>query len=299
MDVKISEQKLAICDYIYEEKANLKIKTPEQTINLPYEIEDIPEGKPELSFDYSEKHQPLNSDDLLEIGTERYGLEPDSVQALLENLYHSGWINYPRADQLKAEDEPIHLIKPYDEYKGILQERQILKVIHDSETSNYIKKGTWKLKINNQPIAQDSGFVYGNDPMEYTEDKFDIAIKREGTTPAMLIKYLNANNISTPATRTAQLTELKQAGIISLVDKHYILDKRGITFKAAYDYYSEYSFNAIDLNNRIKQANSTGEISLILEEIKPISRNETRKILTEKANSLIEAQDDLAELEEF
>ncbi|MHA1978461.1 MAG: hypothetical protein ACW98I_16275 [Candidatus Hodarchaeales archaeon] len=109
-DVKISEQKLAICDYLYQDRAYLEIKTPEQEIILPYNIEDIPEGKPVLKFDYSGKYEPLNSDDLLEIGTERYGLEPDSVQAILENLYHSGWINYPRADLLKAEDEPIHLL---------------------------------------------------------------------------------------------------------------------------------------------------------------------------------------------
>ncbi|MHA2243895.1 MAG: hypothetical protein ACXADY_02910 [Candidatus Hodarchaeales archaeon] len=298
-DVKISEQKLAICDFIYQERAYLEIQTPEQTITLPYEIKDIPEGKPELLFDYSGKYEPLNSDDLLEIGTERYGLEPDSVQAILENLYHSGWINYPRADLLKAEDEPIHLLRPYEEYKGTTQERQILKVIHDSETSNYIKKGTWKLKVDNQVVAQESGFVYGNDPFNYSEDQFDIKIRRKGTTPSDLIKYLNRNNISTPATRTAQLAELKQAGIITLIDKHYVLDKRGIAFKAAYDYYNEYSFNAIDLNNRIKQAKNSDEILLILDEIEPISRKETRQIIKQKANSLIEAQDDLAELEEF
>ncbi|MHA1974958.1 MAG: hypothetical protein ACTSW1_18340 [Candidatus Hodarchaeales archaeon] len=92
-DVKISEQKLAICDFLYQKQAHIEIKTPEQNISLPYDIEDIPEGKPELKFNYSEKYKPLNSDYLLEIGTERYGLEPDSVQAILENLYHSGWIN--------------------------------------------------------------------------------------------------------------------------------------------------------------------------------------------------------------
>ncbi len=190
-------------------------------------------------------------------------------------------------------------MRPYEEYKGTTQERQILKVIYDSETSNYIKKGTWKLKSDNQVIAQESGFTYGNDPMYYSEDQFDIKIRREGRTPAILIKYLNENNISTPATRTAQLAELKQAGIITLIDKHYVVDKKGIAFKAAYDYYTEYSFNAIDLNNRIKQAKTLDEVQLILDEIEPMSREETRRIIKQKANSLIEAQDDLAELEEF
>ncbi len=69
---------------------------------------------------------------------------------------------------------------------------------------------------------------------------YSVKIRREGTTPSDLIKYLNRNNISTPATRTAQLAELKQAGIITLIDKHYVIDKRGIAFKAAYDYYNEY-----------------------------------------------------------
>jgi len=80
-DVKISEQKLAICDYLFQDRAVLEITAPEQTIRLHYTVKDIPEGKPELRFMYSGKYEPLNSDDLLEIGTERFGLEPDSVQA--------------------------------------------------------------------------------------------------------------------------------------------------------------------------------------------------------------------------
>ena len=51
--------------------------------------------------------------------------------------------------------------------------------------------------------------------MNYSEDHFDIKIRREGTTPSDLIKYLNKNNISTPATRTAQLAELKFCQVLA------------------------------------------------------------------------------------
>lgn len=299
-DVKISEQKLAICDIIYQKKAMLEVQTPETTIEFRYEAEDLPEGiKPELTFEYDEKHRPLNSDDLLEIGTDRYGLEPDSVQAILENLYHSGWINYPRADQMKAEDEPIHLKRPFEEFKGTTQEKQILQVIHDSKKENYIKKGTWTLFMGDKLISQQNGVVFGNEPMAYTDEQFDIHVRREGTTPSLLIHKLNDRNISTPATRTAQLAELKQAGIVSLVNKQYVLDKRGVAFKAGYDYHREYSFDAIELNKQIKAANSTEEIQTILQEIKPMPRAETRQIIKVKALDLIEAQDDLAELEDY
>ncbi|MFX0172350.1 MAG: hypothetical protein ACFE9L_10545 [Candidatus Hodarchaeota archaeon] len=298
-DVKISEQKLAICDIIYEDMAIIEVKTPEQTIEFPYQLRNLPEGEPIVTFEYFGKHQPLNSDDLLEIGTDRFGLEPDSVQAILENLYLSGWINYPRADLLKAEDEPIHLLRDINEFKGTTQEKQLLQVIHDSETENYIKKGKWNLIIEGEVVSEKRGIVYGNEPMAYSHDQFDIKIKRAGVSPSMLIHELNDKNISTPATKTAQLTELKQAGIISLVDKTYILDKRGITFKAAYDFYKEYSFDAIYLKQEAKQAKNYEDLRFALTKIKPVSREETRKIIKDKAEALIESQDDLAHLESY
>jgi hypothetical protein len=60
-----------------------------------------------------------------------------------------------------------------------------------------------------------------------------------------------------------------------------------------YDYYRQYSFDAIDLNRRIKAANSTEEIQAILQEIQPMPRAETRRIIKANAETLIEAQDDL------
>jgi len=89
------------------------------------------------------------------------------------------------------------------------------------------------------------------------------------------------------------------SGIISLIDKNYILDKRGIAFKAGYDYYKEYSFDAIQLKNQVKQAKGIEELNRVLAKVKPISREETRHIIKDRANILIESQDDLAELEEF
>ena len=87
--------------------------------------------------------------------------------------------------------------------------------------------------------------------------------------------------------------------IISLIDKHYVLDKRGIAFKAGYDYYREYSFDAIQLKQEAKQAKNYQELNSTLAKIKPISRAKTRGIIKTKSEDLIEAQDDLADLEEF
>jgi len=64
-------------------------------------------------------------------------LEPDQSQRTLEQLYWSKWINYPRSDTRKAEFEPIYPLKDYREYKGSLQEKQVLKIINHSPKGVY------------------------------------------------------------------------------------------------------------------------------------------------------------------
>ena len=73
---------------------------------------------------------------------------------------------------------------------------------------------------------------------------------------------------------------------------NYTLLKNGV-------YYREYSFDAIQLKQEAKQAKNYQKLSSTLAKIKPISRAETREIIKSKSEDLIEAQDDLADLEEF
>ena len=45
-------------------------------------------------------------------------LEPNQSQSTLEALYWAEWINYPRSDTTKAEQEHIYLLKYINEFKG-------------------------------------------------------------------------------------------------------------------------------------------------------------------------------------
>jgi len=76
----------------------------------------------------------------------------------------------PRADQLKAIDEPIFTKRDVSKFKGTKQEKQLLNLIYQAESENYVKKGSWILKYGDQELAAVSGHVIGDNPMNYQHD---------------------------------------------------------------------------------------------------------------------------------
>jgi DNA-binding transcriptional ArsR family regulator len=298
---------------LYDEKSMLVVTAPEITakskqIEFEFKARDLPDDKkPVMEFEWkNKKFQPLDSDTLLRVCVKEFDLEPDTVQATLEHLYYSGWINYPRADVIKATDEPIFTLRDPSEFKGTKQEKDMLDLIYKSESSNYIKTGEWVLKYGDEEIARTDGYVLGEPSIlekPFTHDQFDIRVERKGVTKEMLTDYLTFNNVNTPATRTMQLRELKEAGIISIVERDgerfYQLDKRGIILKAAYDYYDKNSFNALELLREVDETDSVNDYKIVLKKIKPMPRDKAANIIAKRADELLEKQDDLAELDNY
>ncbi len=299
VNLAVTDEKLAITNYLFEDETKLHVKTPDQTLIFDFKAKDLPENvKPRLEFEWNNKSfQPLDSDTLLQTLVDREGMEPGSVQAILESLHASGWINYPRADVEKALDDPIFVTKPFEMFKGTKQEKDILMLILNAEGENYIKDGFWRLYYGNDVIAKVEGRVFGKNSFIYSDDQLDIDVKKQGKTPQELTEFVIKNNINTPATRTLQLAELKQSGVVSLVNGVYQLDKRGITMKAAHTWNGKNSFDGIKLKQKIRKAKSVDELTKIISGIQPIDRGIAIDEISIIAQDLIEAQDDLSDLE--
>jgi len=302
-NVAVSEQKLAICKYLYSKDVVLDVQTPDRKISFDYDLQDIDDNaiiKLEFIPD-KRKVQNLNSDDLLNAIVQRHQIEPDTTQALLENLYHSGWINYPRADIEKAEDVPIKLVKPIEDFRGGVLEKNILQMIDNANNAfasgeNYIQFGNWVLKADNKIIAKEKMLNFADMPKTYNDEEMNITVRTEGKTRENITDYLISEKIATPATRTVMLSQMKQAGIISVKDSLYQLDTRGIIFASAYEVLKQKSFTAIDLKRKLDKAQSISEFKQILSNIRPIDdfvKNEIVKMM----NVVLEYEDDLKRID--
>jgi hypothetical protein len=194
--------------------------------------------------------------------TDRFGIEGDSAQALIESLHKTGWITYPRvsADPVTPTKISFQEGRTFEQFSGTAQERHILQVINDSELAEtqgipYLSVGAWVLNldttIDDQPSELDlvqekvdltknlailKEKMEGTNKVVYTDDQFDIDINRDGRKPDELLNLMIEEEIGTPATRTQLLTRLKSAGVISLRNGRYRLDRRGIYFVAFYNY---------------------------------------------------------------
>lgn len=302
-NVTISEQKLAICGFLYSKEAFLDVQTPDRKVSFKYKLQDIPD-EAIIKMDFipdKRKVQVLNSDDLLNAIVQRHQIEPDTTQALLENLYHSGWINYPRADIEKAEDVPIKLIKPLEEFRGGVLEKNILQMIQSANDAfasgeNYIQSGNWVLKADDKIIAKKAMLNFSDLPKTYHDAEMNITVRLEGQTKEDITDYLISENIATPATRTVMLSQMKQAGIISVKDSVYQLDTRGLIFAGAYEVLNEKSFTAIELKRKLDKAKTITEFNQILLEIKPLDSIVTSEII-KKMDDLLEYEDDLKKID--
>ncbi|MCH8907635.1 MAG: hypothetical protein IH840_11140 [Candidatus Heimdallarchaeota archaeon] len=114
---------------------------------------------------------------------------------------------------------------------------------------------------------------------------------------------MTKNKVNKPATRTRQLAQLKDAGIITLQsDGTYLIDKRGLIMVGANEFYKENkSFNSIDLKREISNIED-GDIQglqKVLDKLQPIDRETAYHGIINKSRELIEIQDDLSDLESY
>ena len=311
---KLSEQKLAICNAIYNPKKLIIIKTADipSGISFPFIAHDImikPEDKPILAFTRNKEQEltRLTSDDMIKIMVDTMQLEPDQAQSTLEALYQAEWINYPRSDTTKAEHEHIYLLKDINKFEGTNIEKQTLQIIKDSETayksgSNYKDNGTWKLMNKKTVLVSTKGYKLPYMKKEYTKDEFDITIQSKGINSSDLTQFISDNEIGTPATRMTQFAELKEAGIVKKIGDVYVVDKRGLILSATYDYYNENSWSVINLKQQLKDEESVDRMIDLLGFIQPLTKEEKNKAIKEiKAVSkeLIEGEKDIATLDGF
>ena len=231
-DLSVSEEQLAIADTVHDAPTTIIVDVvdAEKDVRFKYKGEDLDEtAKPTLTFKSTGGEvKPLDSDTLLVFAVERMKLEPDAVQNMLEGLYQQGWINYPRADTIKAEDEPIYLIRDINQFKGTEQEKQLLTTIDESDKAfkqgkPYLQNGYWLLEQGKTKLKT-NGIKLVDEESYYSDEGFDISLEK-GLSPLDLTKYLVENDITTPATRTSIISAMKEAGILSLdKDRKYQLD---------------------------------------------------------------------------
>ncbi len=267
------------------------------------------EDKPILAFQRDKKQDVsrLTSDDMIRIMVDTMELEPDHAQSTLEALYQAEWINYPRSDTTKAEQEHIYLLKDIAEFEGTNIEKQTLQIIKDSETAynkglNYRDDGKWKLMNKKVELVSTEGYKLPYMKQEYSKDEFDISVSSKGINPSKLTVFISENEIGTPATRMTQFAELKEAGIVKKVGDVYVVDKRGLIFAATYDYYDKNSWSVINLKQQLKQEKTVEGMIDLLAWIQPLTKADKEKAIEEikaKSEELIEGEKDLATLEGF
>jgi len=146
------------------------------------------------------------------------------------------------------------LLRDINEFKGTEYERKILIIIDSAdkaykENKPYIQEGTWILQQGNTQLKK-SGVKLIDETDYYSHEGFDISLER-GLTPSQLTDFLIDNDITTPATKTAILSAMKEAGIVSLdKNRKYQLDRRGIYFASAFEFFDE---NEIETSIELKK----------------------------------------------
>lgn len=326
-DLMPSEQILRISRVVYDEmiETNIEVSTLTDKFTFKGEIESFNEAKPILFFvsHDTEKGRRLDSDLLLRGIVKRFNIEPDSSQALLESLYDRGWISYPRIEGGEEIESSVELLRPIDDdkefnkkfkqslidegkdkgfFKGTTQETQILQMIKNAEESkdeSFIQAGEWILQSGDEKWVTEGLWIAG-DKKKFTDDEFDIVIANRGISPENLTEKLITNHIGTPATRTAQLSRLKNAGVIQLVKDRYLVDTRGLYFVSATQLLEEKDIplvlNQIEL---VKKATTVNELVDIINDIILIDRDKFGDEIKVRAEELIEAESDLAYLDSF
>lgn len=295
------------------------------------------EPKLYFQSDPNQDLRPLDSDLLLRGIVKKIQIEPDSGQSLLESLHEQGWITYPRVVAgIEEEATSIKLKKPIDNdkqfnamkkkqgdftakalqegkdigyFRGSTQEKQILLMIKNAEKAYkrgdlFIQIGKWVLDagktLDGKKIwkQETEGIWIAGDPKKYSDKEFDIKLGERGISPEELTVYLIKNEIGTPATRTAQLSRLRNAGVINLKKDKYLVDSRGLYFAAATIVFDAKVIpTIIDQIKQVRLAKSPKEIVELINDFILLPRKQFGKEIKVTGKKLIEAEADFGFLE--
>jgi hypothetical protein len=346
----LSEQIVSICGGIYETNPTLLVSTAdgkEVAFELDKsKFPDIPDPDKavvELVFRQyeNEKQRNLMLDDLLRVLASTRGLDPVSAQNMLVSLNKMGWISYPRIKLEEAEETPIRLLKPIDGgtivvdgkivktdgFQGSEQELEALRLIEATEKTedkNFLRKGEWKILVNGKVIYSADGKeilskeviegVPASDKQHYTSKpgnrEMDIKLVENGMTRTQMMEFLISNEIGKPATRSAQLARLAEAGVvIKGKDDLYILDARGIILASAYQVLQEKDGLTVPMQAKMglierqmkpeTTQESIQKMADVVNEFQFISEADFTKALKEKAILNLEKAEDLSQLDVY
>lgn len=332
---QLVEMSYEVFTFMKKNSLEVQVSDIEQTIIFPdYELadyladpdsEDAPDiEKPVLEFQSTttEKTRRLDTDTIIRAIVRKMNLEPDSAQKRLEALHNQGWITYPRIKDTDLEQEKMNIqiieqriIDPITkeerdrdikDYKGTNIEKQILEIIdtaNKTKDQDFANDGVWLLKSGDTILSKSKpNVVFAGEPNKYTEDQFDIRIgKDRGIPPEEFISFLSDNKIGTPATRTHQLSRLKNAGVLSLVNDRYVLDARGLfiaSIKQVYDAALGENYFRLQMD-AIQTAESPAKIAKIVNDYKSLKVDFFKKWIKQLGTVYVEAEDDLAELESY
>ena len=272
---------------------------------------------------------PLDSDSLLKIIVRKYGIDMVSGQRMLETLHNQEWITYPRADVQKAEDVPIRIMsdkkrkaleeiikrqedkeetkKPKRPGEQLtVQEFEVLKIVYEAEKAsdrkeNYVKSGYWELKSGTLALRK-KDTILASEEDNYTPNLFDIEIKKKTLDENEMLAWLVDNNVGTPATRSAQIERLRNAGIIVFREGNYVIDRRGYYMVAAHNVMTREEVPLVkDLLKQVDDVvyNDYNSLNQIVNSFRFINRQTLAGETAKEAKKLIEAEHDLTYLESF
>jgi hypothetical protein len=321
VDLSLSEQQLSIVYAALPKYATLEVTTPTGVINFEWKVKDIETNFRTGSLKFIPQKSPverkhLTSDTLVLSVATRFDMDSVLIQTLAESLHRQGWITYPRVDMGKAEQEnfgvKIEEGKDIADFNGSIQEKNILTVIQKANESlekgfDFIQHGVWQLILgyeereDNTILSKSTTIYFADLDQEFSHEQFSVKLFKKGISSLKMTEYLINNDIGTSANRVQYLSELEQAGILSLhVEnniKHYTVDQRGFYMKAAYEFLLDNpNSSAIAIGNQIKRSNKVEEIINLLNTFEPVDVSEFTNYVNDKVKEYKEEEKDLRKI---
>ncbi len=321
--LNITEQNMAITHFFAPSGATIFATTPTSEIRFVVSEEKLesinlesgesgkiyfkPHSTVKILIDETKGSRLITSDELLTASVKKYNMKATTAQATAESLYRQGYITYPRVNEEsnQIDDTGIKVLIDLKDFDGSNEERKILTVINEANKAladglPYLIDGKWVLEIGNDVVAfSEPTNVFYDEERSFEDEQFDLVVKEQGKTNAELTDYLITNDIGTKATRTPQLEELIQAGIVTteFQDRNeiYRLDTRGLFMAAGYDYMvKNEGKSVIKLGNKVKKSESLQEIVKIWNDYDPIDIDKFRKHIKATSSEYLESEAELA-----
>lgn len=203
-----------------------------------------------------------------------------------------------------------HIIFNIGSTEGSKEERKILEVI--DQANKFLSKGLpyqlwgkWELRLGeNEAIKQEEpNFIFAGSETLFDDSQFDLQAGKVGVDNETITKFLIDNEVGTSATRTAQLQELKQSGILSSkIDNNsriFTGDQRAFYLKVGYEYLKGKNGSGLELSREIKNSKTLDGVLEILNKFEQVNQNEFREFIKQGVLDYREAEKDLERIDEL